>query len=184
MNMVRQLKEVVGRRIWLSENRKNLRRPVVAGFSDARTIGVLYDADKKENYELVRNFVRRWISEQKVVRSLGFINSRKFPPDKFVKLGMDFFTLEHVNWYLRPQSKATEAFIKEPFDLLLNFCTSEALPLDFLAGQSRARFKMARFSEENTRIYDFMIQLKPENGMAELIQQSEHYLRTLNQHKT
>ncbi len=179
MKIINDLRRYAAKALLKSELKSLKRDPFAIGLNDASKIGILYDATEKENYDAVKNFVRRLRQEQKDVRSLGFINSKRFPSDQFVKLGMDFFTLSHVNWHYKPIAKVTENFRKEPFDILLCLNIDNSMPLEYLASTSEAKFKVGRFSDEKSFIYDFMIQLKPNQNILHFIQQMEHYLHLI-----
>ena len=183
MNFIQKLRWEAGK-IMLRGDMTVLRKPGIAvGFEGASRIGILYDAGVKENYEAVKNFVRRIRNNQKEVKSLGFINSRKLPGDQFIKLGMDFFTLANLNWHFRPLSKVTSNFIKEDFDILINLSMEECVPLDYITHFSRSHFRIGRFSERNKLFYDFMIDLKPKDTIAQFVDQVEHYLQIINSNK-
>lgn len=180
MNFIQKIKTEYGKYV-LRNDLKNIRRKAVAmGYHDAIKIGLLYDASEKENYDAVKNFVRRIRNEQKDVKSLGFINSKKLPSDQFIKLGMDFFTLSQLNWHYKPISKITDSFIKEEFDILISLNVEELLPIEFIAGLSMAKFKIGKFSDRNLAFNDFMINLKPGENVSAFIQQVDHYLKELN----
>lgn len=181
MNIIQKIKWEAGR-MFLKNEMKNLRRRSVAmGYSDAFKIGILYNATEKENYEAVKNFVRRIRNNSKEVTSLGFINSRKFPSDQFIKLGIDFFTLGDMNWYYKPTGKKTSNFVKTDLDILICLTLEECLPIDYLVAFSNAKFKIGRFSERNKQFFDFMIDLKPGEKISEFVQQTDHYLQLINE---
>lgn len=181
MGFVDNLKEQTGRML-LKDEMKSFKRSnaVLKGYADATSIGIIYDATEKSNYDVVKNYVRRVRNDQKEVKSLGFIDSKKLPGDQFIKLGMDFFTLAHLNWYYKPISKVTSNFMKEPFDILICLITEENLPIEYIAARSAASFRIGKFSTQNKRFLDFMIHQKTGEGVAQLIEQIDFYIHELN----
>ena len=180
MNIVQKIGWKAGR-YFLKGEMKNLRKQTVAvGFDDSAKIGILYDASVKDNYEAVKNFVRRIRNLQKDVKSLGFINSRTLPGDQFIKLGMDFFTLADVNWHYKPSGKVTSNFMKEDFDVVINFSMDECLPLEYISVFSKTKFRIGKYSERNKQFYDFMIDLKTGDSIAKFVNDVEHYLQVIN----
>ena len=76
-----------------------------------------------------------------------------------------------------------QGFIEKEFDLLIDVTLEEHRPLKVVGGLSRARCKVGRFSEENTRYYDLMIKVDKKQNLAEFISQIQHYLTIIKPHE-
>ena len=76
------------------------------------------------------------------------------------KLKIDVFTKKHLNLFGIPKGSFVKEFITNDFDILLDLNTSKYYPLIFLAGASRARFKVGMYEKELVKIFDFMIYKK------------------------
>ncbi len=164
----------------LSREAKHIRRERKSvSFAEAKKIGILYEAGSRENYELVKSYVRKLRSMQKEVQSLGFIDSKKVPGDQYIKLGLDFFTREHLSWWMLPHSRLTSNFIQEKFDILLNLNMSGCLQLEYISAYSKARYRTGRYAEGNDRYYDLMIHLKPSDDLKSFIEQTDHYMNLI-----
>lgn len=173
---IRNIKLKIADYFFRKEMKYVQRERSVVGFQEAKKIGILYDASSKNNYDLVRDFVRRARNAQKEVKSLGFIDSKKFPPDQLVKLGMDFFTLENLNWYFIPDSKLTDGFINENFDILINLNIEKCFPLEFISAFSKAKYRVGKYGDKSEMYYDLMITTTPEDDLKKFTAQVEHYL--------
>ena len=93
-------------------------------------------------------------------------------------LQFDFFFLKDLNWYYKPQNYIIKNFIEKDYDILINLCDSRCIPIKYLAGSSRARFKVGKY-EEKLDLYDMMINVKG-NTIDELINEIYHYLNIIN----
>ncbi|MBT8196221.1 MAG: hypothetical protein KJO64_07325 [Bacteroidia bacterium] len=164
-------------------NRKIKKQNRVAkavGFNDAKKIGILYDATKEDNYQLVKKMVEGIRSEHKEVVAMGFINAKSLPRNRYIKLGLDFFTKKNLNWYKKPVGPTIDNFVKENFDVLINLNIENAYPLRYLAAATKASFKIGRFNNSNSGYCDFMLQVEKKTGLDGLIDQSMHYLKIIN----
>jgi hypothetical protein len=76
--------------------------------------------------------------------------------------GFDFFTRKQLNWFFKPQSENVDAFIKKPFDLLIDLSLDNPFPLKYIITFSEAKFKAGRYSD-NCNYLDLMIDITKEN---------------------
>ena len=180
MSWIRNIKSSIGEYLFRKEIKFTQRERAVVGFGDAKKIGILYDATTKSNYELVKEYLRKIRNQQKEVKALGFIDSKKFPPDQFVKLGMDFFTREHLNWYLTPDSRVTDNFVNENFDILISLNIEKCFPLQYISAFSKAKYRVGNYGNGSEVFYDLMINLKPEDDLKNFIEQVDYYINLIN----
>ena len=93
-------------------------------------------------------------------------------------LQFDFFFLKDLNWYYKPQNYIIKNFVEKDYDILINFCDDSCIPIKYLAGSSKAKFKVGKY-QENVDLYDMMLDVK-ENTLAALIKEIHHYLNIIN----
>lgn len=164
-------------------NRKIIKQKRVSksvGFNQAKKIGILYDASNEKNYLLVKKMVQDIRDAHKDVCALGYINAKNLPENRYIKLGLDFFTKKHLNWYKKPVGPTIDNFVKENFDVLINLNIESVYPLRYIAAATKASFKIGRFNNSNAGYCDFMLQVDKRTGVEGLIQQSMHYLKIIN----
>lgn len=142
--------------------------------SDVKTIAVLLNAEEFHEFEVFRVYFNE----------LG-LNS---PKHKIVAFTMDD-KLEHNQWnaHFSPKDFGwkgkiknidLEAFINEPYDMLVCFFKNQVLQLDLITAASKANFKVG-ISKEDERLYDLIIDvgLKDINIFKEELKK---YLNILN----
>lgn len=108
--------------------RKHHRKTAVIPFSNAKNIGILYDATEDKDYELIKNYVRDMRGLSKEVIALGFYNKPELPNTRFMKLGLDFFTRKALNWKMKPNNPIVSNFVNRNFDILICLNLQKSIP--------------------------------------------------------
>lgn len=144
--------------------------------ASAKTIGIVYDATDEKDYEVVTQYLRFLRSQQKEVKTLGYVDSKHLPQNQFAKLGVDFFTNRHLNWCLIPTHPLVKNFINEKFDILINLSVNNCFPLQYISAVSQAKFRVGRYISHHVLYYDLMINIEQEQSLKEFIKQVDHYL--------
>ncbi|MEO5571269.1 MAG: hypothetical protein ABIT08_00495 [Bacteroidia bacterium] len=148
-------------------------------FSEAKTIGILYDATNERDYELVKKFVKEIREQKKDVLALGYYNAKELPNMRYVKLGLDFFTKKSLNWHLKPNQAAISNFINAKFDILINLTIEKNFPLKYIFAKTKAKFKIGKYDKKNAAYYDMMIQTDENVSLGKFIELTVHYLNQL-----
>jgi len=89
-----------------------------------------------------------------------------------------YFDESQLNFGGGFKSKTLTDFVNEPYDVLINFYTSDIPELNLVAAASKAKFK-AGFSNVDNRINDLVIGTAPDN-INLFISELEKYLKILN----
>jgi hypothetical protein len=148
-------------------------------FSEAKTIGILYDATSERDYELVKKFVKEIREQKKDVIALGYYNAKELPDTRFVKLGLDFFTKKSLNWHMKPHHTAISNFINVKFDILINLNIEKNFPLKYIFAKAKAKFKIAKYDKKNSVYCDMMIHTEESVSLGKFIELVVHYLNQL-----
>ena len=70
------------------------RKPIKFNFNKIRTVGILFDATNKEDYEIVKRYVVYLRELQKKVKVIGYFSTKEIPTLTYSKLEYDFFSVE------------------------------------------------------------------------------------------
>jgi hypothetical protein len=149
----------------------------------ARQIGIIYDATRDTDYELVKNYVRGMMKDSREVVALGYVDSNEMPADRYMKLGLDFFTRKSLNWRMKPKNAIVSSFLKREFDILICLTTVPSIPIRYVTALANARFKIGRYENSGTDIFDFMVKVEPNTGLKPLIEQVDHYMKMISNEK-
>ena len=179
MQFIEVIKQKLGDFFFKRELKSNPRQREVHNLHSAQSIGILYDATERENMMKVSEFVNTLFKTKKDVKALGFVNLKGLTHHHMPMLQFDFFFLKDLNWYYKPQNYIIKNFVEKNYDILINLCDSDCIPIKYLAGSSQAKFKVGKY-EEDIDLYDMMIDVK-ENTLSALIKEIHHYLNVINQ---
>ncbi|MDP4280631.1 MAG: hypothetical protein Q8867_00635 [Bacteroidota bacterium] len=178
--MIRNLRSIISK----SRLRKSLvkvnRKRAMINLADARRIGIIYVLNDTLDYDTVSGFVTELQRQHKEVKALGFVRNKDLIGRFLPKLSYDFFSRKDVTWFNVPVQKRVKDFTETEFDLLIDLSLKEMIPVQYVAGHSRAQCRVGRFTEENTCCYDFMINLNPAATLDEFIKQIIYYLTVIN----
>src|ERR1035441_1053203 len=98
MSLIQNIKDAFGN-YFLSMERKSVHRnKKFMNMEEAKTIGIVFDATDKEDFELVKKYVLYLKEMKKKVKAIGFFNQKESPPMAFSKLEYDFFSLKDLLW--------------------------------------------------------------------------------------
>lgn len=178
IKFLENIKQKVGDYVFKRDLKLNDRIREVHSFHSAKSIGILYDATDLEDMMMVSEFVNELFSQKKEVKALGYVNLQELTHRHMPMLQFDFFFIKDLNWYYKPQNYIISNFVEKDYDILINLCTSNCVPVKYLLASSRAKFKVGKFEEE-LKIYDLMIDVK-EQSLESLIKEVKHYLTLIN----
>ncbi|NQV03365.1 MAG: hypothetical protein HQ542_12010 [Bacteroidia bacterium] len=181
--MLTSFRTSIGNYLLKRESAKVSRNRSMINLSGAKSIGILYALFDIPDYNQVRAFVSELQKQHKEVKALGYLQHKEMVSRFLPKLSYDFFSQQEVSWYFKPGNIKVDDFIQREFDLLINLTMEDHLPLKFVAGLSRARCKVGRFSDESAKYYDLMIKIDTPQSLQEFITQVRHYLTIIQQHE-
>jgi len=184
VSFITNLKEKYRNYFLRKETKKITRQKKVVNYFDAKSIGIIYDASKEENYLFITGFTKDLQQDGKKVSTLGFVRQKKKPEYSFPKLIFGFFSAGDFGWNYKYQSNFIKDFVDSDFDILLDFSTEDIFFTKYIAGLSKARYKVGAFSYDYYKIYDLLINVSKSCSLEELMEHSLHYLKTINSQKT
>ena len=139
-----------------------------------KTVGIIFDESYfYEREDLVKELILKGIDE-KDIKILVFKDKIK----KNEVFDYPVFSHNDLSWHGTVDKKEVKDFIKEPFDLLINYYDTEKVALLLVSHLSKASFKVG-FASIDKRLNHFMINTNAENYkifMDELFK----YLKILN----
>jgi len=180
VNFIENIRQSIGSFFFRRDLAKVSRTKQLVNMKDIKTIGIVYDASEEETYAIVSNFVRTFQEDQKIVRTLGFVNFRSLPHYCFPKLSYDYFTKRDLNIYYKPVNAKVNEFVKEEFDVVIDLCMKDCFPIRYVAGLSIAKLKIGLYGEKYSGIYDFMLNVDNTISLTDFIKEITHYLNIIN----
>ena len=148
----------------------------------AKSIGLIYEVTNEQELKQIQNFANHLKGEFgiKVVYSLVYIKEKETPNYIQAKHSLDYFLSSDLTWRKEPTKDVCKSFIEKDFDILIDLTGEFSLPLRFILVQSKAKFKVGRFSETNQAFYDFMITCKEKDNFKSFTKEVVRYLTMIN----
>lgn len=156
------------------------RIPNKFSFDKVKTVGILFDATNVEDYDIVKRYVVYLREHLKKVKVIGFFSTKEIPALTYSKLEYDFFSVKELNWLGKPSSVIIQNFIDEEYDLLIDLNIHDHFPLKYISALSKAAFKVGKYDENDTEIYDMMIDADNTKTVKYFLRQIDTYLTMLN----
>lgn len=172
------LKKILSR-IFVSQYKKNnVRDRRFHNFISARTAGILFNASDNVIYAEAKSLLTYFAQKKIKTEGMGFADKQQI--DSFYKTytGLNFFSQKDFNFMGKPRSQMLKDFIDQRFDILIDLSFSEEIYYHTICSMSLASFKAGPMNARKEE-YDFMIELKEEDGPGEFIRQMKHYLETI-----
>lgn len=152
--MLRSMKEAVR-----SKKGVNLR--------GASQIMLTYTETDERKFKLVKDIALYLKKEYDIKRVMRFAfipaDEKAIPTWHMRKLESDFFCQSDLNWWERPV-KNVQSHMDEPYDILIHLDPDEAMPLDFFVAGSKAKMKVANFSNSRAGDFDILIPAQPKDS--------------------
>jgi hypothetical protein len=161
MKWADNIKSGIGRQMLAGKISSADRKINLCTLSEAKNIGIVYDATEYISFEIIRDLVKLLSNNSISISVLGYVDSKKLIDHYLYRKGFDFFCKTDLNWYYKPVSSQTERFINEPFDILINLSLEYKFPIYYISSVSKASFKTGRYSLADTSL-DFMIDIEKE----------------------
>lgn len=183
MSIVKKTQKRAGEYFLKKEFAAIQRQKAAVNFEEAETIALIFDATNKEEFEIVKKYIKKLKENKRKVRAIGFYDGKEEPTLMSSKLEYDFFSRKQLKWYLKPNDPIVENFILEPFDLLINLCMNYKTPLLYVTALSRAKFKVGKEHSKYAPYYDLMLNIDENLGLQEFITLAEKYLNMIHPKK-
>ena len=180
MSIINSIREKSGRLSLKRESSRLQRSRRIVNLDNASRLGVLYYLPDEPTYRTISDYVKKLQESGKIVKALGYVQSKRLTGQFLPKLSYDFLYPTGLSWNYKPVSSAAKDFMAEEYDILLDLSTEDHLPLLYITGMSKARFKAGMKSQQRSGYLDLMIDLGEKDGLDELITQIDHYLTIIN----
>lgn len=179
MNFIK-IRKLFGNYLLKKEISRLQRNKRAFNMSEAKTFTILFEASKLEDVDLVKKYVVYLKEMKKKVRVVGFFNT-PYPPDfTYSKLEYEFFSMKELTWYLAPAGVFVKNFLEEEFDVLIDLNLDDHFPLKYISTLSRSCFKVGKYSEENEKVYDLLIDFESGKNFKFFLRQVDIYLDMIN----
>ena len=179
MKLIEDIKNYIGRWYLEREIQQRQKKRALISFNQMNHIGIVYNAETKENEQLVAQYASDLKAEGKKVFMLGYVDQKQLPHTKKFLLNSEFFWKEKLSPVNLPVKGKIGQFLQLDFDLLLNLYNEPLLPLQAISAYSNARYRVGAFIPAGLNYNDALIDTGNRKELKFLIEQIDHYLRTI-----
>ncbi|MFN8285017.1 MAG: hypothetical protein U0U67_17470 [Chitinophagales bacterium] len=170
--MLNKFKHIIFYLFLRFKNKKETERLPVP-LEQAKKIGILFYADDIKKNDIIIEFVQQLKSLQKDVQLLGYMPKREFG----FQYPFPFISEKDTNWYGKPGGGTSGFFTRSPFDLMINFCEDECLPLEYISSVCAAKFRVGFNKDIHNTNYDLILISNEKQNISNLISNLENYLK-------
>lgn len=156
--------------LFLSKKRNTTREPV--SLLRAKKIGILFPANDIPTNDVILDYAQSLKLKMKDVQLLGYLPKREFG---FV-YPFTFITDKDKTWFGKPKGSNTGFFTNFPFDLIINFCEEDCLPLEYISAASSSKFRVGFNPDASIANYDLILISKENRDIRNQIRTLETYL--------
>jgi hypothetical protein len=179
MKLIENIKNYIGRLKLNREATAVKKKTGYPDFNQASYVGIIYNAEQKENEVLVNQYASDLRAQGKKVFMLGYVDAKQLPANKKFLLNSEFFWREKLDGFNLPLKGQIGQFLQQDFDILLNLYQEALLPMQAISVYSKAKFKVGAQVEGALKYYDVIIDTGSNNSLKYLIEQIDFYLRKI-----
>jgi len=177
------LKLAIGKYLLHQEMNRDLRKIAVVNLAQAKTIGMIYNATNRQDYELVKKFTKYLKEKNKSVISLGYIDNKGPGSLRNTQMDYRFFTKKDLNWYFKPNCLEVNNFLDRRFDILLDLGIEYCFPLKYISGVSKASFKVGPSDNDAKEFYDMILDIRKNKKLENFLKNVDVYINMVNKKK-
>lgn len=125
--------------------------------------------------------MKRLREEGKNVKAITYFEQERSNPFDFK---FDFFTKKDINLLGKITSDAVNVFVHTEFDYLFCLSTTSFMPFESILAESKARFRVGFYDEENPDYFELMLNPQEGEELANLVEQLFHYTKRVSESET
>jgi hypothetical protein len=182
MELFRNARILAGNHMLAKKTLKLKRERRFLNLSEAKHLGIAWNITDPDDLPAISDFMLRMSERGIKVVVLGFFNGRELP-DKLTAIRyLTCLKREDLSFWYIPISPEAGRFIEEKFDILIEICFMDSLPLRFVSTISRATLKVGPcFNGDKIRKHnDILIDVGQKPDVREYLKQAVIYLEMIN----
>jgi Family of unknown function (DUF6913) len=181
MELFREFRLKMGNSM-LSKKLEKVRRKVCyTNISRIKTIGIVWDASKTEDFGSLSQFHQKMNERGIEVSILGYYPEKELPSQYTALRYLSCIRNKEINFFYVPVSDEAESFMNKMFDVLIDINFEKVFPIYYISSLSRASFKVGLYDKETSdHAFDLMIELKKTVKVEDYLTNVVHYLEMIN----
>lgn len=157
---------------------KRQRYKELTSLQNAKTAAMICQIENEEDYKKCYALLSKLHHRGRKAWLLGYIDDKLVPYYCLEQLSADYFCNKHLNWFGKPEHAQLNDFLKQDFDILIDFTQNELSPIQYCLQMSKSKFIVGS-SDYNKDYYDLLISEDKLSGF-ELLENIEKYTEQLS----
>jgi hypothetical protein len=181
MELFKSIRLKIGAIILREKAAKIKRRMVYNNFNLVKSIGIVWNAANKQEFQSLSKFQQQMNERNIEVQIIGYYDGKNLP-DKYTAIRyLSCIRNYEVNWLYIPKSDDTQAFINKKFDVLIDVNFDKIFTLRYITILSNALFKVGLSEpENNSSPFDLIMEIKKPVSVENYLKQIVQYLEMMN----
>jgi len=181
MEILRNLRIRAGRSKLSGKMARVRRKPLYINLFHIKTIGIVWDASRPEDFSILTKFHQLMADQEKDVRILGYYPGIELPDPYTAIRFFNCFKKNELDFFYCPENPDVESFINTRFDLLIDINLSNHFPLFYTSSLSHAGLKVGLAGEKpESSPFDLMISMTGPVNTEKYLEQVLYYLEMIN----
>ena len=185
MELFRNLRIKAGKSMLAGKYARKKRKPSYTNFKSIKSIGLVWDASRPEEFLLLSRFHQRMANLNIELKIFGFFPGKVLPNQFTAIRYLTCLKKNEVDFFFRPTSHEATSFIERNFDVLIDINFQKLFPLVYMTTLSQAGLKVGLTdAEPENAPFDLMISLKKPMNLENYLEQVIFYLDMINSDST
>ena len=181
MELLKNIRLKIGEFILKEKAVKSKRRMIYKNFSLVKSIGIVWNAANKEEFQALSKFHQEMHKHNIDVHIIGYYAQKKLPDIYTAIRYLSCIRKHEINLLYIPESIETHHFIKKEFDILIDINFDKLFTLRYITILSNALFKVGLSEPENySTPFDLMMEIKKPVSVDNYLKQIVQYLEMMN----
>jgi hypothetical protein len=178
MELFKNLRLKIGKRILSRIVARKKREVYYSNFKNVRSIGIVWDASRPSEFTSLNRFHQKMQDIKIDVTILGYFPGKNLPDQYTAIRYLRCIKKDELNNFYHPDTSETRSFISNQFDILIDINFENLVPLIYVTSLSRARLKIGLFDNNSKESpFDLMMEIKNpvdiDNYLIQVIQYLE-----------
>ena len=180
MELFKNIRLKMGTMILSKKAARTKRKVFYSGFTNIMNIGIVWDASRPVEFVSLSRFHQKMLENKIDVKIFGYFPGKNLPDQYTAIRYLTCVRKDELNSFYYPYSTESNAFINNPFDILIDINFDKQFPLNYVTTLSKARFKVGLSDNESSEsLFDLMLEIKKPVDIDSYLTQVIHYLEMI-----
>lgn len=184
MELLGNTRTWAGRLLLERKLRKTKREPRCTSFDNVKSVAIVWDASRPEEFSVISKFFHILTEQGKKVIIFGYYPGKSLPNTLIANRMITCLKRTEVDFLYRPVTPEADKFVKERFDVLIDINFRKQFTLEYITALSLASLKVGLAgSDPVSSPFDLMISLKNTESVENFLGHVLYYLGKINSTK-